>query len=110
VITRHVSHSVQNDTGKPAGTTDDWPSKGYAVYADAKAPPDRDHDGMPDDWETRFKLNPDDASDSAADSDHDGYTNIEEFINGTDPTQFIDYHDPANNFDARPTTHRVTPD
>ncbi len=27
----------------------------------------------------------------------DGYTNVEEFINDTDPTKFIDYRKPENN-------------
>jgi hypothetical protein len=45
---------------------------------------DSDHDGMPDDWETRHGLNPNDASDAVRDSG-DGYTNIEKYLN--DPTQ-----------------------
>ncbi|MCC6455763.1 MAG: hypothetical protein IT328_12505 [Caldilineaceae bacterium] len=43
---------------------------------------DTDHDGMPDIWETQNGLNPA-ADDSAQDKDGDGYTNIEEYINGT---------------------------
>ena len=39
-------------------------------------------------------------SDANADSDRDGYTNLEEYLNGTDPNQFIDYRDPKNNVDA----------
>ena len=46
---------------------------------------DSDHDGMPDTWEVRFGLNPNSASDGSADADGDGYTNIEEFLNGGDP-------------------------
>jgi hypothetical protein len=48
-------------------------------YADA------DSDGMPDDWETQHGLDPNDADDSAGDLNDDGYTNIEEFLNGHDP-------------------------
>lgn len=42
---------------------------------------DTDLDGMPDTWETAHGLNPNDAADSAADRDGDGYTNIEEYLN-----------------------------
>jgi hypothetical protein len=58
---------------------------------------DRDNDGMPDEWEKRYGLNPDDSSDAAADKDNDGYTNLEEFLNHTDPKQFIDYRQHQNN-------------
>ena len=42
-------------------------------------------------------LNPNDPTDGAADSDNDGYTNVEEFLNRTNPNQFVDYKNPANN-------------
>jgi hypothetical protein len=48
-------------------------------YADA------DGDGMPDDWETKYGLNPYHSLDASADANGDGYTNIEEFLNGRDP-------------------------
>ena len=46
--------------------------------------PDDDNDGMPDEWEIEYGLNPlvDDASD---DSDSDGIINIDEYTDGTDP-------------------------
>lgn len=46
------------------------------------APADADLDGMPDDWETARGLAPADPADAALDRDGDGYTNIEEYING----------------------------
>jgi hypothetical protein len=101
LITEFVASCVRKDTGNPVGKTDDWPSKGYPVYKPAVALPDADHDGMPDEWELRHKLNPHDASDAGADPDRDGYTNIEEYINGTDPTQYVDYRNPMNNRDPR---------
>ena len=39
----------------------------------------------------------DDADDNSSDNDRDGYTNVEEYLNGTDPTKFVDYTIPANN-------------
>ena len=101
VITTYIAESVRNDTGRLAGKTDDWPSAGYPVYKPAAPLPDTDHDGMPDEWETRYGLNPRDASEASQDKDADGYTNVEEYINGTDPGQFVDYRNPANNRDPR---------
>ncbi len=51
----------------------------------AAAPEDGDGDGMPDEWEKRHGLDPSDPSDGRADRDGDGYTNLEEYLNGTDP-------------------------
>lgn len=58
---------------------------------------DSDKDGLPDAWEKEHKLNPNDASDATIDSDNDGYTNIEEYINGTDPKKATDWKDLKNN-------------
>lgn len=69
-----------------------WPELGTGTV-----PPDRDGDGMPDDWEREHGQLADNASDASADPDGDGYTNLEEYLNGTDPRAFIDYRDPANN-------------
>ena len=48
-------------------------------------------------WETQHGLDPNDPADSKKDGDGDGYTSIEEYLNGTDPTAFIDYTKPENN-------------
>ncbi len=46
---------------------------------------DTDHDGLPNDWEKKYGLNPADPADAAKDSDGDGFTNLEEFQAKTDP-------------------------
>jgi pectate lyase len=42
---------------------------------------DTDGDGMPDAWEIAHGLDPKSASDGSGDSDGDGYTNVEEYLN-----------------------------
>lgn len=71
-------------------------------YPEYKGTPykDSDKDGMPDSWEIKYKLNPNDASDAIQDCNGDGYTNIEKYINGIDPGKKLDWKDPKNNFDT----------
>jgi hypothetical protein len=61
---------------------------------------DSDNDGMPDAWEVKYGLNPNDASDANGDLNGDGYTNIEKYINGIDPTKKVDWKNPDNNHDT----------
>lgn len=61
---------------------------------------DSDGDGMPDAWEKRYGLDPNDASDAVKDCNGDGYTNIEKYINGIDPTKKVDWRDLNNNHDT----------
>lgn len=49
---------------------------------------DADRDGMPDLWEDLFGFNKLDAADGSFDDDGDGWTNIEEFLNGSHPRRF----------------------
>jgi Bacterial TSP3 repeat len=61
----------------------DWP------VLKTSAPPalDSDGDGMPDAWEVQYGLNANNGADGALDADQDGYTNLEEHLNLSNPTQ-----------------------
>lgn len=67
-------------------------------YPEYKGTPykDADNDGMPDEWERKYGLNPNDPSDAVKDMNGDGYTNIEKYINNMDPKKKITWKDPKN--------------
>jgi hypothetical protein len=69
------------------------------TYDPKEVPVDTDGDGMPDEWEKKHNLDPNDPSDGAKDADKDGYTNVEEYLNGTDPNEYINYRNLGNNVD-----------
>ncbi|MBE0543736.1 MAG: DUF11 domain-containing protein [Verrucomicrobia bacterium] len=55
-------------------------------------PRDRDGDGLPDDWELTYGLDPDNPLDAQFDSDCDGLTNLEEYLAGRNPRLYEDIH------------------
>jgi hypothetical protein len=57
-------------------------NSGYGTLNGGTAPVDTDKDGMPDAWETKYGLNPNDPADATGDFDKTGYTNVEKYING----------------------------
>ncbi|HTA89439.1 MAG TPA: pectate lyase, partial [Polyangiaceae bacterium] len=57
-------------------------NSGYGTLQGGTPPVDSDNDGMPDTWETKYGLDPKNASDASGDFDHTGYTNIEKYVNG----------------------------
>ncbi|WP_203300640.1 hypothetical protein [Marinobacter sediminum] len=52
----------------------------------AETTDDTDGDGLPDEWEVTYGLNPDSADDASLDLDGDGLTNSDEFLALTDPS------------------------
>jgi pectate lyase len=74
---------------------------GYPDYQGAPYK-DSDGDGLPDDWEKKHGLNPNESADATTDLNGDGYTNIEDFINGLDPrASKVDWSDLKHNKDPR---------
>jgi hypothetical protein len=55
------------------------------VSASHPSSADSDNDGIPDGWESKHRLNPDDPGDARRDYNHDGLTTLEEYKRGVDP-------------------------
>lgn len=85
-IDHRIVDEVENGTGR---IIDDPAQVGGWLIIPAAAPcADTDHDGMPDAWEQKYGLNLNDAFDASQDANGNGYTNLEEFLNGTHPSQY----------------------
>jgi hypothetical protein len=69
------------DTPSDTHDADHSPNAPWPEYKTSPAPPDTDHDGMPDSWETAHSLNPNDPKDANGDFNGDGYTNLEKYLN-----------------------------
>jgi hypothetical protein len=82
-VDRRVIDETRNCTGRIIN--DPREVGGWPELKPGPAPRDADRDGMPDEWETEHALNPQNNNDAAGDKDGDGYTNVEEWINGTEP-------------------------
>ena len=69
------------------------PACGTAQEAEKVVVLDADGDGLPDEWEKKYGMNPGDQADAALDSDGDGFTNLEEFLAKTNPIDPKDHPD-----------------
>ena len=92
----YVKRRLPADSYKQGIITDPQQVGGLPEYK-GKPYVDTDKDGMPDKWEKKYGLNPNDASDANGDLSGDGYTNIEKYINGIDPTVKVDWTNLDNN-------------
>ena len=83
-----IDARVVNEVKTSTGHIIDDPSEvgGWITPAAGTACTDTDRDGMPDTWEIKYGLNPNNNPDAKVDADGDGYTNVEEYINATVPT------------------------
>jgi hypothetical protein len=88
------------DSYKQGIITDPRQMGGYPEYKSWEPYVDTDNDGMPDEWEKQYGLNPNDASDAVKDCNGDGYTNIEKYINGINPNTKTDWRNLNNNYDT----------
>lgn len=70
-----------NFTVQSVSNSPDTDSDQIANFAD----PDDDNDGMPDSWEIQFSLDPLNSTDAIQDTDADGISNLQEFLDGTSP-------------------------
>jgi pectate lyase len=82
-VDKRIINDVRDGTGKIINDPSEvggWPDLPAGMpYQDS------DHDGMPDTWETRYGFDPNNPSDASDDADGDGYTNIEEYLNSSNP-------------------------
>ena len=69
-----------------SSTNGNWSEYGYQIYSvlPLQSSADLDADGMPDQWEGLYFVNIRDAL-PEQDEDADGYSNLEEYISGSDP-------------------------
>ena len=99
VGSEYINRRLSEDSYKKGIITHISQVGGYPEY-EGEPYVDTDDDGMPDEWELRYGLNPRDPADANGDINEDGYTNIEDYINGIDPEKTIDWKNPNNNYDT----------
>jgi hypothetical protein len=78
---RKREHTYTGSRGKLPGIIDTpTDAGGLPEYKSADPPADSDHDGIPDEWEKAYGLDPKNSADGAA-YRPDGYTNLEHYLN-----------------------------
>jgi hypothetical protein len=82
-VDTRIVNDVRNRTGKIIDSQSQV--GGWPALKSTPAPADTDRDGMPDAWEAMNGFDVNNAADRNGDADCDGYTNLEEYLNGLVP-------------------------
>ena len=87
-----IDARIVEDVKQNTGSIIDDPSEvgGWLDIESGTPYQDSDRDGMADVFENLYGFKANDSSDNIQDADGDGYTNIEEFLNGTNPLGVVD--------------------
>ncbi|UOQ53673.1 pectate lyase family protein [Hymenobacter cellulosivorans] len=83
-VRRRTGRLIDVQGGYAHGTPYSISQKAWPELKSKPAPTDTDHDGMPDAWETKQKLNPKDAADRSK-IGANGYTMLEVYLNSLAP-------------------------
>lgn len=98
-VSPYIKRRLPADSYKLGIITDIRQVGGMPEY-NGTAVADTDGDGMPDAWEKRNGLDPNNPADATLDCNGDGYTNIEKYINGIDTRKKVDWTRWENNYDT----------
>ena len=80
-VKNRTGHFIDVQGGYSHGTAYEKTLSAWPYLKQSEAAADTDKDGMPDSWELKNHLNPEDPSDAAQNKLHRHYTNIEVYIN-----------------------------
>jgi hypothetical protein len=83
VCGKYTYYVVVDDKVGEVAITDD---KYFWITTDLD---DIDNDGMPNKWEEKYDLDPEDPTDAYKDKDKDGYSNLKEYRIGTNPAKDV---------------------
>jgi hypothetical protein len=84
-VDRRVVQQVRDGTGRMIDSPEEV--GGWPIYGGGEPYPDEDGDGMSDEWEIRRFGTLE--RDGRGDANGDGYTDLEEFLNGADPSVVV---------------------
>jgi formylglycine-generating enzyme required for sulfatase activity/pectate lyase len=83
IADQRLMKEIETGTGRIIDSPKDV--GGWPVLVLSDPPLDSDRDGMPDTWELKHQFDRHSQVNALEDPDNDGYPNLEEFLNGTNP-------------------------